>query len=49
MMERKVEGKNMAMTTRNIVSNTYRENGVPSSNQPQRLTSQQLEQIRVKG
>ena len=33
MMPRKVESKNMAMTTRNTTSNTYRENDVPS-NQP---------------
>ena len=33
MMARKVERKNMAMTTRNTSSNTYKENGVPS-NQP---------------
>ena len=47
MMERKVESKNMAMTTRNTTSNTYRENDVPS-NQPQRLTPQQIEERRVK-
>ena len=48
MMEMKVESKNMAMATRNTTSNTYRENDVPS-NQPQRLTPQQLEERRAKG
>ena len=48
MMERKVERKNMVMTTRNTTSNTYRENDLPS-NQPHRLTPQQLEERRVKG
>ena len=32
----------MAMTTRKGFSNTYRENNVPSSKPPQRLTPQQL-------
>ena len=36
------------MTTRNTTSNTYRENDVPS-NQPHRLTPQQIEERRVKG
>ena len=36
------------MTTRNTTSNTYNENDVPS-NQPHRLTPQQLEERRVKG
>ena len=31
MMAKKVESKNMAMTTRKAFSNTYRENNVPSS------------------
>ena len=48
MMARKVESKNMAMTTRNTTSNTYKENNVPF-NQPQRLTPQQLEESRGKG
>ena len=47
-MAKKVESKNMAMTTRNTTSNSYRENDVPP-NQPQRLTPQQLEEIRAKG
>ena len=34
MMARKVENKNMAMTTRKAFSNTYRENNVPSSKTP---------------
>ena len=34
MMERKVEGENMVVDTRNTTSNTYRENEIPSSNQP---------------
>ena len=49
MMERKVESKNTDVDTRNTTSNTYRENGVTSSNQTQRLTPQQLEERRVKG
>ena len=49
MMERKVESKNMAMNTRKAFSNTYRENNVPSSKPPQRLTPQQLEERRAKG
>ena len=48
-MERKVESKNMVVDTRHTTSNTYRENVVPSSNQPQRLTPQQLEETRAKG
>ena len=48
MMARKVESKNMVMTSRNTTSNTYKENDVPS-NQPQRLTPQQLEERRAKG
>ena len=47
MMAREVESKNMVMTTRNTTSNTYRENDVPS-NQPWRLTPQQLQEIREK-
>ena len=49
MMARKVENTNMAMTTRKAFSNTYRENNVPSSKPPQRLTSQQLDEQREKG
>ena len=49
MMERKVESKNMVMDTRNTTSNTYKENVVPASNPPQRLTPRQLEERRVKG
>ena len=48
-MERKVENKNMAMNTRKAFSNTYRENNVPSSNSPQRLTFQRLDETRAKG
>ena len=48
MMGRKVESKKMVMTTRNTTSNTYIENYVPS-NQPHRLTPQQLEEKRAKG
>ena len=47
-MEMKIESKNMEMTTRNSTSNTYRENDT-TSNQPQRLTPQQLEERREKG
>ena len=49
MMARKVESKNMVVDTRNTTSNTYKENDVHSSNQPQRLTPQQLEERREKG
>ena len=49
MMARKVESKNMEMTTRKAFSNTYRENNVPSYKPPQRLTPQQLDEIREKG
>ena len=49
MMERKFESKNMAVDTRNTTSNTYRENVFPSSNPPQRLTPQHLEERREKG
>ena len=38
MMARKVESKNMAMTTRNVFSNTYKETNVPPSKPPKRLT-----------
>ena len=37
------------MTTRNAFSNTYRENNVPYSKPPQRLTPQQLVERREKG
>ena len=49
MMARKVENKNMAMTTRKAFSNTYRENNVPSSKPPQRLTPEQLYERIEKG
>ena len=49
MMERKVENKNMAITTRKAFSNTYRENNVPYSKPPQRFTPQQLDEIKAKG
>ena len=48
-MARKVESKNMVMTTRKTFSNKYRENNVPSSKPPQRLTPQQLDGRRAKG
>ena len=48
MMTRKVESKNMVVATRNTTSNTYRENGAPSSNPRQRLRPQQLEERREK-
>ena len=47
-MEKKVENKNMTMTTRKAFSNTHRENNAPSSKSPQRLTPQQLEERREK-
>jgi hypothetical protein len=48
---RNVESKNMAMVTRRINPNIYRENNVPSSktSQPTRLTPQQLEKRKSKG
>ena len=49
MMARKVESKNMVVDTRNNTSNTCKENDVPSSNPPQRLTPQKLEERRAKG
>ena len=48
MMERKVDSKNMEMTARKAFSNTYRENDVPFSKPPQRLTPQQLDERREK-
>ena len=48
MMARKVN-KNMEITTRNSFSNTYREISVPYSKPPQRLTPNQLYEIRAKG
>ena len=48
MMERKVENKNMAMTTRKDFSNTYRENNVPYSKPPKGLAPKQLDEIREK-
>ena len=47
-MERKVESKNMAMDTRNTTSNIYKEKDAPSSNPPQKLIHQQLEERREK-
>ena len=44
MMARKVESKNMTMTTRKSFSNAYRENNVPSSKPPKRLAHQQLDE-----
>ena len=49
MMAMKVESENMANTTRKAFSKTYRENNVPSSKPPQRLTPQQLDERRAKG
>jgi hypothetical protein len=50
-MERKVESKNMVMTTKRFLSNAYRESNAPSSNlpKPTRLTPQQMDERRVKG
>ena len=39
----------MEMNTRKDFSNTYRENNVPSSKLPQRLTPQKLDERRSKG
>ena len=38
----------MALTTRNVFSNRYRENHVPSSKPPQRLKPQQIDETREK-
>jgi hypothetical protein len=48
---RNVESKNMAMATRRINPNSYRENNAPSfkTPQPTRLTPQQLEERKAKG
>ena len=46
-MERNVEHKNMAMTTRKSFTNTYRENNVPSSKPPQSLTPQKLDKKEI--
>ena len=43
MMARKVESKNMEMTTRKAFSKTYRENNVPSSKPLERLTPKKLD------
>ena len=43
-MSRKVENKNMAMTTRKAFSNTYRENNVPSSKLPVQTMLQELDE-----
>jgi len=50
-VERNVESKNMAMTTRRTNPNIYRENNAPSSKTPQptSLTPQQLEEGKEKG
>ena len=48
MLEMEVEIKNMAMDTIRTTYNIYIENIVPSSNPPQRLTPQQLDEIRAK-
>jgi hypothetical protein len=50
-MAKKVESKNMAMTTKRFWSNSYRENNAPSSNlpKPTRLTPQKMDEIREKG
>ena len=48
IMARKVENKNMAMTTRKAFSNTY-ENNFPYSKTPLRLIPQQLDERREKG
>jgi hypothetical protein len=50
-MERKVESKNMVMTTKKFPCNTYRENNAPPSNlpKPKRLMPQQMDERRAKG
>jgi hypothetical protein len=50
-LARRVESKNMAMSTKRLPSNTYKENNVPSSNLPKpiRLTPQQMDEIISKG
>ena len=50
-LARRVESKNMAMTTKRFPSNAYRENNAPSSNlpKPTRLMPQQMDERRAKG
>ena len=49
-LARRVESKNMAMTTKRFPSNPYRENNAPSNlPKPTRLTPQQMDEIRSKG
>jgi len=50
-LARRVESKNMAMTTKRFPSNPYRENNAPSSNlpKPTRLMPQQMDERRAKG
>ena len=49
-MTRKVQSKNMVMTTKRFPSNAYRENNAPSSNlpKPTRLTPKQIDERREK-
>ena len=49
-LARRVESKNMAMTTKRFPSNTYRENNAPSSNlpKPTRFTPQQMDERRAR-
>ena len=51
VVERKVESKNLVMSTRKTTLNTYKKSNVPSTNTPQptRLTPQKLEERRAKG
>ena len=50
-LARRVESKNMVMTTKRFPSNAYSENNAPSSNlpKPTRLTPQQMDERREKG
>jgi hypothetical protein len=50
-VERNVESKNIAMTTRRTTPKIYQENNVPSSKPPEptRLTPQKLEERKEKG
>ena len=49
-LARRVESKNMAMTTKRFPSNAYRENNAPSNlPKPTRLTPQKMDERRPKG
>ena len=51
MLERNIESKNLVMASKKTISNTSRENNVPSSKppQPKRMTHQQMDERISKG